>query len=286
MMAINNFNLTPRAKKAYKHAKEFAVQNAHNTINNTHLYYGCFKNLSEDLTMMLEINDIDVSLINCEHLVSSYFKKYPKDFINDFSVESWHEETTEIISYAQKLSEVYEHDYIGIEHIFYSILENSKKLCEFLKFKKIDIDGLKQVVKEHMESFSNAPVETPEKSTEEKTAQIKPSEKKKNKSLELYCSFLNQEAIEGKFNFISGRDKEINEVIEILSKKIKSNAILIGEGGVGKTAIVEGLAQRIISQDVPSNLLDLRIYSVDLTSMVAGTRYRGDFEEKLKQLGL
>jgi len=284
MMAINNFNLTPRAKKAYKHAKEFAVENAHNIINNTHLYYGCFKNLSEDLTMMLEINDIDVSLINCEHLMSSYFKKYPKDFISDFSVESWHEETAETISYAQKLSEVYEHDYIGIEHIFYSILENSKNLCEFLKFKKIDIDSLKQVVKEHIESFSNTPVETSEKSTEEKTTQTKFSEKKKNKSLELYCSFLNQEAIDGKFNFISGRDKEINEVIEILSKKIKSNAILIGEGGVGKTAIVEGLAQRIISQDVPSNLLDLRIYSVDLASMVAGTRYRGDFEEKLKQL--
>ena len=284
MMGINNFNLTPRAKKAYKHAKEFAIENAHSTINNTHLCYGCLKNLSEDLTMMLEMSDVDITSIDYKDLLVNYFKKYPKDFINDFATESWHEETNQIISYAQKLSEIHEHDYIGIEHLFYSILENSEKLCKFLTSKKIDVDNLKQVVKNHIESFSNAPVESTEKPSEEKAIHTKLNEKKKNKSLELYCSFLNKEAIEGKFNFISGRDKEIDEVVEILSKKIKSNAILIGEGGVGKTAIVEGLTQRVISQEVPSNLLDLHIYSVDLASMIAGTRYRGEFEERFKQL--
>jgi ATP-dependent Clp protease ATP-binding subunit ClpA len=137
MMGINNFNLTPRAKKAYKHAKEFAIENSHSTINNTHLCYGCLKNLSEDLTMMLEMSDVDITSIDYKDLLVNYFKKYPKDFINDFATESWHEETNQIISYAQKLSEIHEHDYIGIEHLFYSILENSEKLCKFLTSKKI-----------------------------------------------------------------------------------------------------------------------------------------------------
>lgn len=284
MMAINNFNLTPRAKKAYKHAKEFAIQNAHKEINNAHLCYGCLKNLSEDLIISLEINEINIYSINHENLLMDYFKKYPDDFINDFSTGSWEKETSNIISYAQKLSEIYEHDYIGIEHIFYSILENSEKICSLFEDQKINVSFLKKIIKSYIEDLLGEPEEQLEKLTEEKPFQSKPNEIKKNKSLDLYCSYLNREAADGKFNFISGRDKEINEVIEIISKKIKSNAILIGEGGVGKTAIIEGLAQKIMKQDVPANLFNLKIYSVDLASMIAGTRYRGEFEERFKQL--
>jgi ATP-dependent Clp protease ATP-binding subunit ClpC len=284
MMGINSFNLTPRAKKAYKHAKEFAMGNAHKGINNAHLCYGCLKNLSEDLILSLELNDINIHSVNHEELLMAYFKENPDDFINDFRVESWHKETNDIISYAQKLSEVYEHDYIGIEHIFYSILKNSKKICSFFEKQNIDADLLKKIIKNHIEYLLKTPEGRPEKSTEEKSFQGKPNAKRKTKSLNLYCSYLNEKAAEGKFNFISGRDKEINELIEIISKKIKSNAILIGEGGVGKTAVIEGLTQRIVTQDVPTNLFNLKIYSVDLASMIAGSRYRGEFEEKFKQL--
>lgn len=284
MMGINNFNLTPRAKKAYKHAKEFAIGNAHKGINNAHLCYGCLKNLSEDLIISLELNDINIHSINHENLLISYFKEYPDDFINDFGAESWEKETKNVIAYAQKLSEIYEHDYIGIEHIFYSILENSEKICHFFEDQKIDVEFLKKIIKSHIEYLLKKPEEQSEKFIEEKPFQNKPIEKRKNKSLDLYCSYLNKKAADGKFNLISGRDKEINEVIEIISKKIKSNAILIGEGGVGKTAIIEGLAQKIMKQDVPTNLFNLKIYSVDLASMIAGTRYRGEFEERFKQL--
>lgn len=284
MMAINNFNLTPRAKKAYKHAKEFAIGNAHKEINNAHLCYGCLKNLSEDLIMSLELNDINLHSINHEDLLKSYFKKYPDDFINDFTTELWEKETSNIITYAQKLSEIYEHDYIGIEHIFYSILENSEKICSLFEDQKINVEFLKKIIKSYIEDLSSTPEEQAEKPIEEKPFQNKPNERKKNKSLDLYCSYLNKKAANGEFNLISGRDKEINEVIEIISKKIKSNAILIGEAGVGKTAIIEGLAQKIMRQDVPTNIFNLKIYSVDLTSMIAGTRYRGEFEERFKQL--
>jgi ATP-dependent Clp protease ATP-binding subunit ClpC len=284
MMGINNFNLTPRAKKIYKCAKEFAVENAHKHINNSHIFYGCLKNLSEDLTISLEISDINLGLIDHEQLLSDYFKEHPQDFAKDFATENWQEETSHIINYAQKLSEVYEHDYIGIEHIFYSILENSKQISSFLATKKIDVELLKAVVKSRIEHVFKEDKESSQKHTEDGSIQNQLSESGKKQALNLYCSFLNMKAANGEFNFISERDGEIDEVIEIISKKVKSNAILIGEAGVGKTAIVEGLAQRIVNQDVPVNLLNLKIYSVDLASMIAGTRYRGEFEQKFKSL--
>lgn len=286
MMGINNFNLTPRAKKAYKSAKEFAGEYSHGRINNSHLFYGCVLNLSEDLTMMLEMNDIDLEDIDFKSLIIKYAKNNPDEFYDEIFKTAWHRETEVVISYAQKLSEVYENDYIGIEHIFYSILENSSSFCLFLLKENIDVNEWKMIIKSHIESFSNIQKEEHEKTSEQKEiSKLKnPEQKKKSQVLEKYCHFLNAKALAGSFNNISGRDKEVNELIEILSKKVKSNAILVGEGGVGKTAIVEGLAQRIMANDVPSNLLNAEIYSVDLASMISGTRYRGEFEERFKEL--
>ena len=284
-MGINNFNLTPRAKKVYKCAKQFAIDNAHKGINNAHIFYGCLQNLSEDLIISLEVSNINIDSINNERFLADYFKSYPQDFVNDFEIESWEKETNDAICYAQKLSEIYEHDYIGIEHILYSILENSQKICSFLSKKEIDVDFLKALIKSRIEHVFRR-----EKENEDSQGSLEEpiinhgNETKKNHAINLYCSFLNMKAANGEFNLISERDREINEVIEIISKKTKSNAILIGEAGVGKTAIIEGLAQRVVDQDVPINLLNLKIYSVDLGSMIAGTRYRGDFENRLKSL--
>jgi len=285
-MSINKFNLTPRAKKAYKAAKEFAAEYSHGRINNSHLFYGCVLNLSEDLTMMLEINDIDLEDIDFKSLIVKYAKSNSDEFYDEVFKTTWHRETEIVISYAQKLSEVYENDYIGIEHIFYSILENSNGFCSFLLENGVDVDEWKTIIKSHIESFSNIKKQEYEKTAEQKEiSRLKNSQQnKKPQVLEKYCHFLNAKALAGLFNNISGRDKEINELIEILSKKVKSNAILVGEGGVGKTAIIEGLAQRVITNDVPSNLLNVEIYSVDLASMISGTRYRGEFEERFKQV--
>lgn len=284
MMGINNFNLTPRAKKVYKCAKQFATDNAHKGINNAHIFYGCLQNLSEDLIVSLEISDINIDSINNEESFADHFKTYPQDFVNDFELELWGQETNDVISYAQKLSEIYEHDYIGIEHIFYSILENSEQICSFLSAKEIDVDFLKALIKSRIECVFDNAKEDSQKTRDEPTFHSQSGEMKKNQSLNFYCSFLNMKAANGEFNFISERDKEINEIIEIISKKTKSNAILIGEAGVGKTAIIEGLAQRIVNQEVPINLLNLKIYSVDLGSMIAGTRHRGEFEQRFKSL--
>ena len=286
MMRINDFNLTPRAKKTYKSAKNFAIDNSHSLINNSHLFYGCLENLSEDLNLILEINECSIAENEIKSLIVKYAKNNPNKFYTESFENNWHEETEIISSYAQKLSEVYENDYVGIEHIFLAILENSDDFCKFLSFHGIYTEELKSIILTYIESFSDSIENKEEKKPKSKSqTKLKDSEEdKKYKILEKYCTLLNEKALSEEFNVISGRDKEIDELILILSKKIKSNAILVGEAGVGKTAIIEGLAQRVVCNDVPSNLLNSQIYSVDLSSMISGTKYRGEFEERFKSL--
>ncbi len=108
-------------------------------------------------------------------------------------------------------------------------------------------------------------------------------ESKKAKTLAEFTRDLTEAARSGKLDPVIGREKEIQRVIQILSRRTKNNPVLIGEPGVGKTAIAEGLAERIAAADVPEELLDKRVLSLDLSGMVAGTKYRGEFEERIKK---
>ncbi len=112
----------------------------------------------------------------------------------------------------------------------------------------------------------------------------KTSSKKKKLALDYFCTNLTEEATSGKLDVIIGRDKEITRIIQILSRKTKNNPLLLGDPGVGKTAIMEGLAQRIIQGSVPDCLLDKRVFSLSMSNLIAGTKYRGEFEERLKRI--
>ena len=166
--------------------------------------------------------------------------------------------------------------YIGTEHLLMGLLrEGSNMAVRILRTVGVDPRKMYASVQQKLSESSPHPV-TSGASTSNK------ENKKTGKTLEEFTRDLTEAARQGKLDPVIGRDKEIQRVIQILSRRTKNNPVLIGEPGVGKTAIAEGLAERIASGDVPEELLDKRVLSLDLSGMVAGTKYRGEFEERIK----
>ncbi len=169
------------------------------------------------------------------------------------------------------------HNYIGTEHILLGLLREGEGVAaRVLNSLGISLEIAKGKVKDILSKY-------PFVSQSESSSYNRP-QKRVLKILNQYGKDLTNLAREGKLDPVIGRKKEIARVMQILSRRTKNNPILIGESGVGKTAIVEGLAQSIISKEIPSNLKDKKIFTLDLGSLVAGSRYRGDFEERLKKV--
>ncbi len=169
-------------------------------------------------------------------------------------------------------------EYLGTEHILYSILnQKSSRATVLLRDMNINIDAIRASLEEYFdrqhESFHD----------DDTTLVERRPNRKSGGMLDIYGTDLTNKAREGKLDPVIGRDKQIERMITILMRRTKNNPVLIGEPGVGKTAIVEGLAQRIATENVPDALLEMRIVQLDIPAMVAGTKYRGEFEERLKK---
>ena len=175
-------------------------------------------------------------------------------------------DSAKVLQQAEKELKQFDDEYIAIEHLLISLLSGKEKVAQLLKEVGFERKGLILAIKELRGGN-----------------RVKdPNAESKYKSLERYSINLNQLAKDGKIDPVIGRDEEIRRVLQILSRRTKNNPILLGEPGVGKTAIVEGMAQRIIDGDVPENLKSKTLISLDMGLLVAGAKYKGEFEERLK----
>jgi ATP-dependent Clp protease ATP-binding subunit ClpC len=177
---------------------------------------------------------------------------------------------------AYEISQEFNQDFCGTEHILYSILsQKNGRATEMLKTMDIGVQGLVSELEQFLNRQQANGGGLPARSR---------VAKQRKSALDFFGTDLTDSARKGKLDPVIGRDPQIRRVVTILSRRTKNNPVLIGEPGVGKTAIVEGLAARIVAEDVPDALLDKRIVMLDLSAMIAGTKYRGEFEERLKKV--
>lgn len=267
------YKFTNRAKKAIEIANDIAIQLGHNYIGTEHILYGLSKEGSGVAAKVLEnqnINSEDIlnkidELIGREEQIEEAlgFTPRTKKVIENSFIE------------AKKLG----YNYIGTEHILIGILKEGDSIAA-----RILLDLNVNIPKLYNEIIKVINDETNEKEDlSNKKNQGKSGSYNQTQTLNQFGQDLTKKAEDGKLDPVIGRKEEIERVIQILSRRTKNNPCLIGEPGVGKTAIVEGLAQKIISGDVPEILKEKRVVTVDISSMVAGAKYRGDFEERIKK---
>lgn len=256
------YRLTEAAKNVWKISEEFARELGHVYLGTEHILYGLVKNNLGIVSGIFKDNKIDASVIykNVEEIIGR------SDSFFDLKGET--PRLALIMEKANNESKKIGSDYIGTEQIVVSLFKDKESLgCRIAIDSGIDVDDIiKQLYKKiysHSDELKN----------------------KRNKTTELdkYGVDLTELASKGSFDGAFGRDKEIDRIVQILGRRNKNNPCLIGEAGVGKTAIIEELALRIANDNVEDFLKDKKIINLDLTQIVAGSKYRGDFEDRLKK---
>ena len=263
---MNFNNYTQKSIEAVQSAQQLAVQNSHQQMEQVHLLLALLRQ-EGGLTPQL-LKKMDVTVESLEAAAEAELRKIPgvrtSQAMDSFYVSA---DVQAAFNAAEQQAQTMKDEYVSVEHLFLGLLETArggvKELFETYQITK------ERVLKALQEVRGNQRVTTdnPEGTYD---------------ALEKYGTDLVKRAREQKMDPVIGRDEEIRNVIRILSRKTKNNPVLIGEPGVGKTAIAEGLAQRIVKKDVPKQLQDKTIFSLDMGALIAGAKYRGEFEERLK----
>jgi len=258
-MNFNNFTI--KSQEAVQQAQALAQGYGHQQIENEHIFKAILE-VDENVTpFLLQKLDVNVNLL--KQILESTLTSFPKVSGGDIMLSREAGKTvTEASNIAKKMND----EYVSLEHLILAIFKSSSKIAQILKDQGVTEKHLKAAIEELRKG-------------DRVTSQ---SAEETYNSLSKYAKNLNQLARDGKLDPVIGRDEEIRRILQILSRRTKNNPILVGEPGTGKTAIAEGLAHRIIDGDVPENLQEKQIWALDMGALIAGAKYKGEFEERLK----
>jgi len=260
-MTLNNFTL--KSQEVIQQAQQIAFSLENQAIDTGHILKAIFEK-DENVTPFL-LKKLGVNIPLTQEVLNNTLKNYSKVHGGQQHLS---QNAAKVIHIAQSEAKKMKDEYVSIEHLLLGLLKSGDSISQILKDQGVTEKGLLEVIKDLR------------KGARVTTA----SAEETYNALSKYAKNLNEWAKTGKLDPVIGRDEEIRRVLQILSRRTKNNPILIGEPGVGKTAIAEGLAHRIVKGDVPENLKDKRLYSLDMGALIAGAKYKGEFEERLKSV--
>ena len=260
---MNLNNLTIKAQESVQNEQQIAFESEHQQIENEHLFQGILETEDNVVPYIFSKLNIEVKLLKT--LNSNELKRFPKV---KGAAQVFGQKTAQTLMNAVALAKKQGDEYVAIEHLLLALFESKSTISKILK----DQGATKYKLQTTIQTLRKG-----EKITSASAEQ-------NYNALEKYAKNLNQLARKGQLDPVIGRDEEIRRLLQILSRRTKNNPILIGEPGTGKTAIAEGLAHRIIEGDVPENLKEKQIFALDMGALVAGAKYKGEFEERLKSV--
>ncbi|MFV0541694.1 MAG: ATP-dependent chaperone ClpB [Aestuariibaculum sp.] len=260
-MNLNNFTI--KSQEAIQQAQQIAQAYGHQQIENEHLFKGIFEVDENVLPFILKKLNVNIDIL--KQALDKQLESFSKVSGSDIMLSR---EAGKTLNEAGIIAKKMNDEFISVEHLILAIFKSKSKIAQMQKDQGVTEKALDAAIQELRKG-------------ENVTSQ---SQEDTYNSLNKYAKNLNQLVRDGKLDPVIGRDEEIRRILQILSRRTKNNPILVGEPGTGKTAIAEGLAHRIVDGDVPENLKDKQIFALDMGALIAGAKYKGEFEERLKSV--